>query len=258
MGNIIMASGMVLSSMPVGEFDRRIVLLTKERGKIAAFAKGARRMNSPLMGVTQPFAFGKFELYEGRTSYDIRRADISNYFTEVSSDLDAICYACYFAELADYYGRENLDASQILNLLYMTLRALANDNIPDELIRYIYEIKLISINGECPNMFECAECRKSEGLHYFSMSRFGIVCDSCVRNTAGECLEITESAMYTLQYIVSSGIEKLYTFTVREDVLRELAMVAGRIRSRVIDKKMKSLEMLEMTNGVNNSAVGMH
>ena len=248
MGNIIMASGMVLSSMPVGEFDRRIVLLTKERGKIAAFAKGARRMNSPLMGVTQPFAFGKFELYEGRTSYDIRRADISNYFTEVSSDLDAICYACYFAELADYYGRENLDASQILNLLYMTLRALANDNIPDELIRYIYEIKLISINGECPNMFECAECRK----------RFGIVCDSCVRNTAGECLEITESAMYTLQYIVSSGIEKLYTFTVREDVLRELAMVAGRIRSRVIDKKMKSLEMLEMTNSVNNSTVGMH
>ena len=35
-------------------------------------------------------------------------------------------------------------------------------------------------------------------------------------------------------------------------------MVAGRIRSRVIDKKMKSLEMLEMTNSVNNSAVGMH
>ena len=107
-------------------------------------------------------------------------------------------------------------------------------------------------------MFECAECRKSEGLHYFSMSRFGIVCDSCVRNTAGECLEITESAMYTLQYIVSSGIEKLYTFTVREDVLRELAMVARRLTSTVLATKMKSLEMLEMTNSVNNSAVGMH
>ena len=41
----------------------------------------------------------------GRTSYTIRQANITAYFEEIISDFDAVCYAYYFAELADYYGR---------------------------------------------------------------------------------------------------------------------------------------------------------
>ena len=64
-------TAMVVGTSPVNEYDKRVVLLTKERGKITAFARGARRQYSALMGSTQLFAFGTFRVIEGKNAYTL-------------------------------------------------------------------------------------------------------------------------------------------------------------------------------------------
>ena len=88
MGQEIKVTGLVLQTENIGEYDRRIVLLTKERGRISAFARGAKKATSPYAAACQPFTFGKFSLYEGKNSFNLMWAEVDNYFDNLKKDLD--------------------------------------------------------------------------------------------------------------------------------------------------------------------------
>ena len=214
MQDLVNITAIVLSATPVGEYDKRVVLLTKERGKITAFAKGARRQTSKLMAATNLFAFGEFTLYPGRNAYTMTDAKIQNYFEELRLDYEGAYYGMFFLEVCDYYTRENNDEKEMLKLLYQSLKALSVKSLHRKLVQCIFEMKALVINGEFPGM-----------------------------PTDGKWQESTE---FAINYIMSSTIEKLYTFTVSNSVLEELVWISERYRIRYIDREFKSLEMLSV------------
>lgn len=213
MKDFITVTGMVLKAAPAGEYDRRLVILTKERGKITAFARGARRQNSRLMAGTSPFSFGSFKLYEGRSAYNLMEADISNYFASLREDFEGAYLGMYFMEYADYYAQENNDESELLKLLYQSFRAITSPAFDNRLVRYIFEIRALSVNGEFPGVPEGAD--------------------------------ISDGCAHALAHIVSAPIERLYTFCVTEEILRELSALADGYRRRFIDRPFQSVKLLD-------------
>ena len=95
------------------------------------------------------FAFGEFEVFEGRNSYNVTKANIQNYFRELVLDLDAASLAFYFAEFAEYYCQENNDEREMLKLLYQSFRALENSRYSKELVRAVFELKAMEKDRRC-------------------------------------------------------------------------------------------------------------
>ena len=213
MQDLVSVTGMILKSEPIGEYDRRVVILTKERGKISAFARGARKPGNRFMAATNPFCFGEFKLYPGKNAFTLQDIHIDNYFQELRDDFLGAYMGIYFMEVADYYGRENNDDRELLKLLYQSLRALIHPAYDNRLVRAIFEIKAIAVNGEFPGLFP---------------------------ELTGE-----SNCGYTISYIVQSPIEKLFRFSLKEEVLEELMRYAARYCNKCIDRKFKSLEILE-------------
>ena len=213
MKEYIQVTGMVLLATPVNDYDRRTVILTKERGKITAFCRGARRQGSKMMAVTNPFVFGTFKVYEGKDAYNLIDADISFYFEELRNDFEGAYLGMYFLELADYCTRENNDDILMLKLLFQSIRAIIKPNIDNRLIRAVYEIKTVVVNGVYPGV---------------PINR-----------------QLLPSTLHALNHIAGSDIEHLYTFAVKDEVLNELSDLAQIYMKRFVDRPLKSLEILD-------------
>ena len=206
-------TALVLASTPAGEYDRSVVLLTRERGKIACFARGARRPGSPLMAVSLPFCFGTYRIRPGRNSNVLVEAKLQTFFEKLRNDMEATCYASYFAEFLQYVTRENNDESALLLLAYQSFRALESNRIPQRLVRAVFEIRATAIEGEfLPPSQE----------HGFSAS-----------------------ALQAVEHIVSSPIRTLYTFAVKDSVLVELEHIAEVSVKRSLNHHFESLDILK-------------
>ncbi len=233
-------NGLVLSAMPVGEYDKRIVILTKEMGKISAFSRAARRPNSSLVGVSNPFVYGEFDAFRGSNSYTVNKVNASNYFAGITSDLDKMFLGTYFLEVADYYAQENVDEKERLLLLYKTLQVLEKGQMSASLIRAVYEFRTMVINGVYPNVFQCEKCGSKEHLVSLSSSLEGLECVEC---TSGK-RPLMQSTVYTLQYVASATVAKLFSFELKKDVEEEFVNLVNVLRTKYMKHDFKSEQFI--------------
>jgi len=171
----------VLRHADWGEADRVLTLYTRERGKVRAIAKGARKIRSRKAGHLEPFTRVTLQLAKGRDLLIVTQADTLDAYMPLGEDLVKAGYASYAVELLDRFIYE--DESENVNIFHLLtdiLTRIATEPDPWLALRY-YEVHLLDFLGFRPHLFECAKC--GEAIQpvdqFFSPIAGGVLCPKC-------------------------------------------------------------------------------
>jgi DNA repair protein RecO (recombination protein O) len=93
------AIGINLKSVPIGEFDRLVTILTKEFGLIRVVAPGSRKHQSTLRGCSGLFVINQLLIVKGRSLDKIIQAESLESYAGLSQDLRKLTASQYLAEL---------------------------------------------------------------------------------------------------------------------------------------------------------------
>ncbi|HTX78333.1 MAG TPA: DNA repair protein RecO [Longilinea sp.] len=179
----IHAEAVVLRHTDWGEADRLLIIFTRERGKLRAIAKGARRLRSRKAGHLEPFTRVALQLAQGKDFWIVTEAHTVDAYLPLRDDLVRTGYASYLAELLDRFTSEEEENGTLYQLLTDTLKRVAAEADPFLAVCY-YEIQLLELVGFRPQLFNCVRCGeeiKPED-QYFSAELGGVLCPKCGPN----------------------------------------------------------------------------
>ncbi|MGA9524741.1 MAG: DNA repair protein RecO [Myxococcaceae bacterium] len=170
----------VLSTVDYGEADRLVTLLTREHGKLSAFAAGARKSKRRFAGALEPGTLLKAQLVERRGStVRLDGVDVERTFHHVREDLVLISRMMYCLELCRELTRDREPHAQLFDALEAYLGRLEQKQAgPTSLIAF--ELDALAQAGLMPRFDACALCDGAVGPEAaFDPGHGGAVCGNC-------------------------------------------------------------------------------
>src|SRR4249920_253182 len=138
---------LILRTYKLGESDRIVVFLTRDRGKKRGVAKNARQSRRRFGGALEPMTYGRVGYFERE-----RRELVSLNFVEPARsplsalDGEALGYVGYFAELIDEWAQE-ADPNEALYRLGASMVDAIAVGIPIEPLARYFEYWLLRLQG---------------------------------------------------------------------------------------------------------------
>ena len=138
---------LILRTYKLGESDRIVVFLTRDRGKKRGVAKNARQSRRRFGGALEPLTYGRVGYVE-RERRDLVRLDYVEQLRSPLSAIDgeALGYVSYFAELIDEWAQEN-DANEPLFRLGASMVEAMVAGVPIEPLARYFEHWMLRLQG---------------------------------------------------------------------------------------------------------------
>lgn len=219
----------VIKEMPAGESSKKIYVLTKEKGIISVFVRGgmkSRKNNS----ATQLYSFSVMCIDERRNAsgdryYYLNSVESISMFYDIRLDVYKAALAAYFTELLFYSRIEgSADKDDVMRLTLNTFYYL-NEGVKDrELLKSIFEFRLLCEIGFRPNLIGCSECYKYEDDRmYFNYYTGSLRCEDCKTEESNMTdIVLDRSMLYIIRHISLTDFERLFSIRVSPGTQKRL------------------------------------
>ncbi len=241
----------VMHRTDVGEADRLLTVLSRERGKLRLNAKGARKVGSRKSGHVELFVRSSMLIAKGRGDIDIvSQVETIDAYRGLREDLTRSTYAHYAVELVDAFAEEGSAQPELFDLLAGALwRIETTDNLP--LTARYFELQLLTLAGFQPQVFFCAG--KGEPLQEIAPDEFygwspssgGVLCPDHARDRS-DASRLSLNALKVLRHALRTDYGSFTALTLREGVLSEVEQAMLRYLQHVLERKVKSVEFLNL------------
>jgi DNA repair protein RecO (recombination protein O) len=253
------AEALVLRTYKLGEADRIVVFLTRDRGKKRGVAKGARRARSTFAGALEPLTEVRVAYFEKE-----RRELVGlNYAETIRSPLamtgpakaghavpddDALGYVGYFAELLDEWAQADDPSETLFRLGASVLDAMAAGVAIDPLVRY-FEYWLLRLQGVYPPHLVCHHCGARFGRGgagaWLSPVDGVLTCAACADGAAGHRgAALSPDALGFLGDARTRPPREMGGAGVEPGVMAELEAVHRLLMARHLERELRSPRVL--------------
>lgn len=234
--------GIVLRVTDYNDRDALLTLLTRRHGKLTAKARGLRRKNSPLTAPCQLLAYGEFTLFEYRGQYTINEASSIELFTPLRRELTKLSLGTYFAQASEILSQEDLPNPELQSLLLNCLYALSRLNLPEKLVKAVFELRSACLSGYTPDLFGCHICG-SQDPDRFDLSAGQLECRNCrSRDSGGIRMPVTPPLLEAMRYICLCDPKRLFSFQIGEETLDALSKLTEAYLTTQLERGFSTLD----------------
>ena len=235
-------TGLVLRETETRETDKILTVLTPDLGKIPLIARGARRRNSPLAAPCQLLAYSELTIYQRGAWRYVSEGSTIELFDGLRQDFELLSLASYFAELTESVVGEEQSAPEVLSLLLNALYALSALKKDPDLVKPVFELRLMALSGFEPLADACAVCGKPEPEQPMLDVVQGVVhCAGC-KQPGGLSLPLTRGSLAALRHALYADAKKLYSFTADRPALQQLGHAAEGFVAAQLERPFRTLD----------------
>lgn len=234
--------GLIITEKSISDSDKLVTILTRKNGVIRAFAKNVKNIKSKNLSAMQLLAYSDFCIYKGRDKYIINEANLINCFWNLRTDIKKTALAQYFCEVILNLVLENCESENILRLTLNSLYYLAGGQLSNDLIKSVFEMRILCMSGYMPDLTCCKVCNKYDGFKmYFNLFKGQLLCENCIEDKKDN-FELTSGVLAALRYIVYSDFNKMFSFQLDDKSRKELSLITEKYLVSCIDGKLCTLD----------------